>query len=93
MSEENKVTEENSKKFEKYKEDIRKAINEKLWKTKIEEEGWISIIYWVWMLPMNSDISNNIYLWTSLPVIIVIWNNSWRLYFFSLKTLLPNIFD
>lgn len=91
MTEERKETEKESVKIKDYEKEIIEKIKENsefLW---LKED--VFLVDWVWMLPMNPEVSKNIQLWTSLPIVVVAWKKSWRLYFYSLKALLPNIFD
>ena len=85
------MEEEISKKFEDYEERIIEEITKRLTYAWITEK--IILVSWVWMLPINSEISRNIQLWSSLPIITVVWEQSWRFYFFSLKVLLPDVFN
>ena len=90
MSEKREEIEKTSIKFEEYEKEIIEAIQRHLPYSWIREE--VQLIYWVCMLPLNPEISKNITLWTSLPMVAVVWKDSWRFYFFSLKTLLPKVF-
>lgn len=85
------MEEEISRKFENYEDKI------KAWIIKHIKYAWIgeevSLIPGVCMLPINPEVSKNIYLWNSLPTVAVVWNQSWRVYFFALKTLLPEVFE
>lgn len=78
------------KNFEDYKDKIIKAIEDSL---KIQ---WIEDVYLVdgiWMLPVNPEISEKIAFWKSLPIIVVVGKETWRIYFYSLTHLLPDIFN
>jgi hypothetical protein len=83
--------EEISIKFEQYEKEIIEAIKQHLPYSWITES--VQLVYWVCMLPINNEISKNITLGTSLPMVAAVWENSWRLYFFSLKVLLPKLFE
>lgn len=85
------MEEEISKKFEDYEDRIKKEIIKRLAYAGITEQ--IMLLSWVWMLPINPELSRNIQLWHSLPMVTVVWEQSWRFYFFSLKVLLPDVFD
>ena len=89
---EEEVIEELPKKFEDYEDIIKKAVTKHLKESWIIEENLI-LVQWIGSIPINKEISNNMQLWKFLPVITVVWENSWRVYFFSLKLLLPELFD
>lgn len=79
------------KKFEEHEEEIIKEIEKRLPHAWIRED--IQLISWVCMMPLNPVFSKNITLWSTLPMVAVVWKKSWRFYFFALKTLLPNVFE
>lgn len=89
--EEVEIEEEMSKNFKNYEKKIKDWIVKHLKYAGILEK--VSLIPWICMLPINNEVSNNIYLWKSLPMVAVIGEDSWRVYFFALKTLLPEVFE
>ena len=86
------MEEEISKRFEDYENRMKKEVEKRLKKSWIIEENLI-LVQWIGSIPINKEISNNMQLWKFLPVITIVWKNSWRVYFFSLKLLLPELFD
>lgn len=85
------MEEEISKKFEDYEKQIIVEIQKRLPFAWIHED--IQLISWICMMPLNPQISKNITLWSTLPMVAVVWKKSWRFYFFALKTLLPKVFE
>ena len=77
-------------KFPDYKEDILKALNEKSVENGIHEpntliEGFIS-------QPLYNELTWGLVIWwPTIPMVAVVGNSSWRIYFFALKILLPKL--
>lgn len=80
------------KSFENYKDKIIEAIEDSL-KKQWQEDEKIYLVDWVWMLPVNVEISERTAFWKSLPMVAVIGTETWRIYFYSLTHLLPDIFN
>ena len=77
--------------FEEKKNEIINAINNK----KLEGFGInepASLIDWIFSAPLNDELNGNFVLWwKSLPMVMLIWINTGRVYFIALKSLLPNV--
>lgn len=81
----------NEKKFENIKGEIIKRLNEK--KNNMGFNEQVLLIDWIFMQPIQQTISSNLIIWwPSIPMIALVWQETWRIYFIALKILLPDIY-
>jgi hypothetical protein len=79
-------------KFEVIKEELQKAIQEKLKLSPIPNESGFALIEGFMSLPIRPEFSNDIFLGgPSLPLVGIVGSTSGRVYTFALKAILPNI--
>ena len=77
--------------FEDIKDKIIKKLNEDIVNLWINEG--ISLIDWIFMQPIQRSLSSNLVIWwSSIPMVAVVWQKTWRVYFFAIKALLPDIY-
>lgn len=77
-------------KFSDYEQRITYEIN------KRGEDLWItepnSLLRWFIKINIRDNLDDWItFWWPNIPIIAVVWNKSWRIYFFALKAILPEI--
>ncbi len=82
----------NAIKFIEIKDELQKALQDKLNKKPVIGEDGFTLIDGFMTLSLNGEISTNIIIGgPSIPVIGIIGNTSGQIYTFALKVILPNI--
>lgn len=79
-------------KFSEIKEELQKALNEKLRSTPITGEAGFNLIEGFMTMPLQGEISNNVIIGgPSIPVVGIVGTTSGRIYTFALKAVMPSL--
>lgn len=84
------MTEKKQKKFEEYKDEILKALNEKFKKQEIKIPEKVTLVDGFFMQSFQDDLNGIKLGGRTVPSIILV-GESGQMYFFALKAILPNV--